>query len=322
MPAFDYPLAQLQEYCGKNPRPSDFDAYWDSAVAEMKAVDAAATRVRVDFENPIADCYDYTFTGVGGARIYAKLLIPKNLKAERAAPAAVSFHGYYGASSANWTDYFTLVAAGFVVAAIDCRGQAGRSEDVGPAVLTTIRGQIIRGLKEDAQKLTYRSIFLDCAQLAGLLIDMPEVNPARVVAYGGSQGGALTLACAALEPRIVKLASAFPFLSDYYRVWEMDLAEGPYEELRTFFRQQDPNHKREKELFTMLGYIDICNLAPRIKGETLMAMSLMDKICPPSTQFAAYNNIAAKKSNIIYYDYGHEILPEWQDHQFRFLTSV
>src|SRR5690606_37838866 len=120
----------------------------------------------------------------------------------------------------------------------------------------------------------------------------------------------------------VKLASAFPFLSDYYRVWEMDLAEGPYEELRIFFRQQDPNHKREKELFTMLGYIDVCNLAPRIKGETLMAMSLMDKICPPSTQFAAYNNIAAKKSNIIYYDYGHEILPEWQDHQFRFLTSV
>lgn len=322
MPAFDYPLEKLKEYRGQNPRPVDFDEYWDRALAEMKAVDAAPTREKVDFDNPIADCYHYTFNGVGGARIYAKLLVPKNLKAARSAPAQVVFHGYSGASSSNWSDYFSMVAAGFVVAALDCRGQAGLSQDTGPAALTTLRGQIVRGLKEGADKLTFRSIYLDCAQLAGLVIDMPEVDPKRVVACGGSQGGGLTVACAALEPRIAKLAPCFPFLSDYYRVWQMDLAEGAYEELRTFFRQQDPNHKRETEIFTTLGYIDICHLAPRIKGETLMAISLMDKVCPPSTQFAAYNNIGGKKNHVLYFDYGHEGLPEWGDHTFRFFATV
>lgn len=322
MPAFDYPLEQLKTYRGQNPRPADFDAYWERALAEMNAVAAAPTREKAGFENPIADCYHYTFNGVGGARVYAKLLVPKGLKADKAAPAAVSFHGYSGASSSNWSDYFPLVAAGFVVAALDCRGQAGNSEDTGPAVLSTFRGQIIRGLKEDAEKLTFRSIFLDCAQLAGLVIDMPEVNPGRVTAYGGSQGGALTMACAALEPRIKRLVPVFPFLSDYYRVWQMDLAENAYEELRLFFRQQDPTHARETELFTTLGYIDICNLAPRIEGETLMGITLMDKICPPSTQFAAYNNIQAKKDCVIYPDYGHEMLPNWNDINFRFLCGV
>lgn len=322
MPAFDYPLEKLKTYHGQNPRPADFDAYWERALAQMHAVDAAPKRVKSGFENPVADCYDYTFTGVGGARVYAKLLVPKGLKQDRAAPAAVAFHGYHGASSSNWSDYFPLVAAGFVVAALDCRGQAGQSEDVGSAVLSTIRGHIIRGLKEEADKLIFRAIFLDCAQLAGLVIDMPEVNPERVAAIGASQGGALTIACAALEPRIKRLAPVYPFLSDYYRVWEMDLAENAYEELRTFFRQQDPLHKREKELFTTLGYIDICNLAPRIKGETLMAITLMDKICPPSTQFAAYNNIQGKKDCVIYPDYGHELLPQWADISFRFLAGL
>ncbi len=38
-------------------------------------------------------------------------------------------------------------------------------------------------------------------------------------------GGALTIACAALEPRIKRAAPVFPFLCDYQRVWEMDQAK-------------------------------------------------------------------------------------------------
>ncbi len=68
----------------------------------------------------------------------------------------------------------------------------------------------------------FRHIFLDTAMLARVVMDMPDVNENRVGATGGSQGGALTLACASLEPRIKKAAPVFPFLSDYKRVWQMD----------------------------------------------------------------------------------------------------
>src|SRR5947207_3006705 len=83
---------------------------------------------------------------------------------------------------------------------------------------------------------------LDAAQLARVVMDMPEVDAGRVGATGGSQGGGLTVACAALEPRIKRAAPVFPFLCDYQRVWEMDLAAGAYEELKTFFRDFDPLH--------------------------------------------------------------------------------
>ena len=65
---------------------------------------------------------------------------------------------------------------------------------------------------------------------------------------GGSQGGALTVACAALEPRVARISTAFPFLSDYKRVWEMDLAKAAYAELRQYFRDFDPEHNRETKV--------------------------------------------------------------------------
>lgn len=152
-------------------------------------------------------------------------------------------------------------------------------------------------------------------------MSLPEVDPERVGAMGGSQGGALTIACAALEPRIKRLAPVYPFLSDYRRVWQMDLAVNAYEELRTYFRQFDPLHQREDEIFTRLGYIDIQHLAERIQGEVMMGVGLMDTVCPPSTQYAAFNKIKAPKRDIIYPDFGHESLPGFADRTMQFFIE-
>ena len=38
----------------------------------------------------------------------------------------------------------------------------------------------------------------------------------------------------------------------------------------------------------------------------------MDTVCPPSTQFAAYNKIEAKKDILIYPDYAHENIRGWR----------
>ncbi len=318
MPLVDMPLEQLQTYQGRNPRPADHDEYWDHALAEMRAVDPALELAPADFRVPGAECFDLYFTGVRGARIHAKYLRPAQAPAPH--PAVVMFHGYSG-SAGEWFDKLAYVAMGYSIAALDCRGQGGRSQDVGGVVGNTYRGHIIRGLDDAPDKLLFRDIYLDTAQLAGIVMGLPEVDAERVAAVGGSQGGGLTLACAALEPRIRKAAPTYPFLCDYQRVWEMDLATGAYEELKTYFRQFDPRHEREQEIFTKLGYIDCQHLAPRIRAEVLMGVGLMDTICPPSTQYAAYNKITSPKRTVIYPDFGHEGLPGFHDRVFGFLCD-
>lgn len=316
---FDLSYEELQSYQGINPRPADFDAFWDRGLAEMHAIDPQIELTPSEFQSSVADCFDMYFTGVGGARVYAKLLRPKQLTANH--PALVMFHGYSG-SSGNWIDKLPYVAQGFVVAALDCRGQGGKSQDTGGHTGTTHRGHIIRGLDGPADNMLFRHIFLDTAQLANIVMGFQEVDETRVGATGGSQGGGLTLACSALEPRIKLSAPIFPFLTDYKRVWEMDQAQNAYEELKTYFRNHDPMHKREDEIFTQLGYIDVQHLASRIRSKVLMAVGLMDTICPPSTQFAAYNKITSEKSLAIYPDFGHENLPGHLDTVYQFMSDL
>jgi cephalosporin-C deacetylase len=240
MPALDKPLHELREYRGTNPRPGDFDAFWDQALRELDGTAPNVEMIPVDaLGDTRAELFHLYFTGVGGARVHAKYLRPRG--GAKPAPAVLQFHGY-GASSGDWSDKLNFVNEGYAVAALDCRGQGGLSEDNSQVTGNTREGHLIRGLDGPPEKLLYRQIFLDTAQLARIVMALPEVDAARVGSMGGSQGGALALVCAALVPRIRRTASAFPFLSDYQRVWEMDLAKDAYNDLKQYFRKFDPHH--------------------------------------------------------------------------------
>lgn len=320
---FDFPFEQLINYTGINPKPADFDAFWDSGLEEMGHLDPDIQLVPADFKTSFCDCYDLYFTGIGNARIHAKLLKPRN--SQQRHPAILMFHGYTG-SSGDWLDKLGYAAQGFTVAAMDCRGQGGTSEDTGGVTGNTLHGHIIRGLddalKGSPEKLLFRQVFLDTAQLARIVMDMPDIDAGRVGVTGGSQGGALTIACAALEPRIKRAAPIYPFLSDYKRVWEMDQAKDAYKELQEYFRHFDPVHANEEAIFEKLGYIDIQHLASRIHAEVFWGIGLMDTVCPPSSQFAAYNKLTVKKSMEIYPDYAHENLPGFADKTFKFMLGL
>ena len=319
MPLVDMPVEKLAKYKGRTPRPADFDRYWDRALREMRSTNPRLEMRPGKFQAACAECFDLFFTGVGGSRIHAKYMRPKNSRKPH--PAVLMFHGYAG-SAGDWNDKLNYVSLGHSIAMLDCRGQAGLSEDRGGIKGTTLNGHIIRGLDDSPDALLFRRIFLDTAQLAGIVMSLPEVDPKRVGVTGGSQGGGLSLACAALEPRIKKAVSFYPFLCDYKRVWEMDLAQNAYAELKTFFRMFDPRHERETEIFPRLGYIDVQHLAGRIRAETLMITNLMDTVCPPSTQFAAYNKIKARKKMIINPDFGHEGVSGSSDSAFNFLAEL
>lgn len=314
MALVDMPLEQLWNYRGTNPRPADFDQFWDKSHDEILSVDPAVELKKADFQAPGIECLDMFYTSAKGARIHAKLCKPKN--ASDKMPAVLKFHGYTG-SAGDWAELLGYAGCGFIIAAMDCRGQGGLSQDVNPVDGYTYQGQIIRGLQNPPDNLLFRDIYLDTAMLARIVLDMPETDSSRLGAFGGSQGGGLTLACAALEPRVSRIASVFPFLCDYQRVWSLDLETQPYDELKQYFRRFDPLHQKETEVFTKLGYIDCYHLSEKIKAKTLMFVGLRDTICPPSSIFAAYNNIKADKKLEIFPDFGHENLPTAADMTFQ-----
>ena len=120
MPVFEMPLEKLQKYKGTNPRPQDFDDYWDRGLTEMRNLDPNVVIEPADFQTPFAECCHLYFTGVAGARIHAKLLRPKG--ADSPHPAVVMFHGYTG-DSGDWIGKLGYAAMGYTVAAIRVAGR-------------------------------------------------------------------------------------------------------------------------------------------------------------------------------------------------------
>ena len=319
MPVVDMPLEKLYDYKGSSPCPADIDEYWNDALSEADNVYTGEQFIKKEFKSKIADFYDLYFTGTKGAKIHAQFGKPKN--AEAPFPAVLMFHGLSGRGDC-WSELLKYISQGFCVAFMDVRGQGGESEDRGNVKGSTYSTPFTRGIDGDKHDLLMRDVFLDTVLLAKILMKLDYVDENRIGVTGASQGGGLSIACAALVPEIKKCAPVYPYLSDYKRVWSMDLCGAGYEGIRYYFKNFDPRHANEDKFFEKLGYIDIQNIAHRIKSEVYMATALMDNTCPPSSQFAAYNKIASKKQIEIYPDFGHERLIGHDDLIFEFLSDL
>lgn len=298
------------DYQGSGQKPTDFDEWWEQNLAEMHALPLEYDLVAVDIPSNVAKFYHLYFTGVRGARVHCQLITPK--KIEKSHKGLLLFHGYH-TNSGDFQDKIAWAAEGFIVLALDARGQGGLSENVTQTSGGTMRGLIIRGIEEGKDNLYFRDVFLDTAQAAKILKSFDYVDESKIYAQGVSQGGGLTLACAGLVPDIHRIFVSYPFLTDYRKAYQLGAQTSAYEEIAYWFQFRDPLHKREDEIFNALEYIDIQHLAPRIKAEVFWTIGLQDTICPPVTQFASYNQIQSKKEIVALPEYGHEYLPRIND---------
>ena len=315
----DMTLEQLKNYKGITPCPVDFDVYWNTQLAMIKNYEASYELTYLPkMSSKVMHCYDLTFISFDGSKIYAKYLRPAT---DEKKPLVFQFHGYPG-SSRSFLELSGFVASDMAVVAMDCRGQGGRSHDNQSYPGTTVSGHIIMGLSgASPDAMYYRNVFLDTVVLVNLLKTFPNTDNSHLCANGASQGAALALVCASLNPEIKRTCALYPFLSDYKRVWDLNLDLVAYEGLRYYNKWFDPAGIHVEETFTKLGYIDVKNFAPRIQGAVLMGTGLLDDICPPSTQFAVFSHIKCTKEHILYPNFTHELIRDFDDRIPAFLRS-
>ena len=312
MPLSEGLLASLGACRGRTPLPPDFDEFWARRMEEADAV-ALSYEVRPSDEVPSCDAcsfFDLTFTGMGGAQLYAKFLLPAS---EGPAPLVLQFHGYPGATR-SWFEQASFAGAGYAVVALDNPGQGGRSEDVGGFKGTTVSGHLIAGVDGGPENLYYVRLYQDVRILCRIVRELGGVDADRVFVNGGSQGGGMGIACCALNPGLVRRASIlYPFLSDFRTVFELGRDEIAYEGVRYYSRWFDPAGERVDQTFRTMGYIDTLSFAHLVRCPVLFGTGLADTVCPPETQYAVYNALACPKRHVLYPDFGHEEIQDFDD---------
>lgn len=273
-----------------DPQP-DFAEFWQRAKAELATVDPRYNLIRIDsLCTEKHDVYLVEMRSLGNALIRGWYRVP--VKPGRY-PAIMQVPGYSSVEVPSYVNYGDDII-GF---ALNIRGHGNSKDDVNPG----FPGYILSNLG-DKEKYIYRGAYMDCVRGIDFLCSRPEVDASRIAVEGASQGGALTFATAALaNDRIAVCAPQVPFLSDfrdYFRV-----ANWPGNEFIDLV--ENKKALTWDQAYYTLSYFDIKNLAPMIKAPLIMGAGLMDEVCPPHINFAAFNLVTAEKKYIVYPYAGH-----------------
>jgi len=312
MPLIDMPLEKLKVYTPALTRRKDFATFWAgvtrAALKQPLHVMLTPEKYPAKGVRVSAASYD----GFECGRVAGWLLEPER---PGRYPALVVYHGYSGCSPCVF-NLLPWALQGFVVLAVDCRGQNGRSTDAAAYPEGHRPGYMTAGIL-DKNTYYYRYVYADGVRAVELAASLESVDPHRIGVTGVSQGGGLALAAAALAPDRVKFAApCVPYLCHYRRA--VDIAEYPYREIADYLRAWPQRYDRVMET---LSYFDNMNLAGRIRGQVLISVGLCDLICPPSTIFAVINRMKCKREVVVYPCSGHEENDDWRERLFGFMMS-
>ncbi|MEM8681149.1 MAG: acetylxylan esterase, partial [Planctomycetota bacterium] len=190
------------------------------------------------------------------------------------------------------------------------RGHGNSQEDVsGQPVDYWVRGL------DDKQGYFYQGAYADCLRAVDFLASRPEVDQRRLAVTGGSQGGGLSLATAALDERIDLCAPDIPFLCDWVKYFKTT----HWPEMDQWIAA-DEQRTWETTLGTM-GYFDALNLAGQIRCPVFLGLGLQDDVCPPATIFSVYNRLEVPKQYYVYPHAGHWVDREHSKRQWTWLQE-
>lgn len=300
MGSIDWGLDRLVDYQPPLTMADDFHQFWHGNLEQSSMVPLNPSFDPVDDLLPQACVYDVSFDGVDGVRVRGWFITPRQVSGPL--PTVVKFIGYSGGRSQAHS-HAHHVLNGFNVFVMDSRGQGG---DTGLRLSTSHgarRGFITHGIL-DRDEYYFRAFYLDTIRAVEVACGRPEVDENRIATCGGSQGGALSIACASLSDRVKVVAPDVPWLSHFER--SVEIAMGPYEEITDFMKAYPD---QIDQAFTTLSYFDIMNMVTMTRAEkAFYSVGLWDEVCPPSTVYASYNHLPAsvdKTINVYRYN-GHE----------------
>jgi cephalosporin-C deacetylase len=275
-------------------KPSDFDAFWTSQIKKMKSMPQTVTWIS---EEHLDDVIIKRFSCLGftNNKIYGYVLMPT--KGENF-PCVVTHHGYmYHAG--HYTEHLHFVEDGYMVVAYDFRGQSGSSRDdfiyhSGDHHLMT------KGIK-DIHEYYMMHVYMDALRIVDVARHFEKVNPKYMISHGGSQGGGVALAVAALDSQISLTLADVPSYS--YLPGRLETRNGSIAEIAQWI---DQGHITQENALKTLSYIDLVHHASRIQSPVIISTGGKDMICPEAYFMPTYEAILTEKSLYQYPEAGHE----------------
>lgn len=232
--------------------PKDFDSFWNQAIADARKIPLDPKMVLMPERcTSTQNVYHISFQNERyGSRMYGILVVPKK---DGKYPAILQVPGAgirpYGGINLG-DDVITLEI-----------GIHGIPVNLPQEVYNNLASGALNGYpginKNDRNAHYYKRVYLGCVRAVDFIYSLPEFDGSTVGVTGGSQGGALSIVTAGLEPRIKFLAALYPALCDYAGYLHNRAGGWPH-----YYRNAQPGPNEVETL----AYFDVVNFARRVNA--------------------------------------------------------
>ena len=280
---------QLKPYT-KNP--ADFDAFWKANLDE-----ARKTPLHVDCKKVEDYCTDETDMYLLKIKydkrhsIYAYLSKPKK---QGKYPVVLCPPGAGIKTIKEPMRNLYYAQNGFIRLEMEIHGLNPEMTDEQFKEITTAfdyeNGYLTNGL-DDRDNYYMKHVYVACVRAIDYLCSLPDWDGKNVFVQGGSQGGALSLITAGLDPRVTACVANHPALSDM--AGYLDNRAGGYPHFNRL------SHMLTPEKVETMAYFDVVNFARRITCPVYLTWGYNDNVCPPTTSYIVWNLITAPKESLI-----------------------
>lgn len=286
--------------------PEGFDGFWQEGKEALAKIPISEQRTPYPEKSTATlDAYHVSFQNVpgpgnlGASRIYGILTEPK---APGKYPVLLRLPGagVYGADGIVKEALEDTIVLSIGIHGIPLTLDASVYDSISRGAIDTYYIYNI----ESRNKYYYRRVYLGCVRAVDYLASLPSWDGKTLAVIGSSQGGALAIVTAALDPRVGALASIHPALSDAGGYAQEGRAGGWPPELF-----QDPAN-RTRERLDNFAFYDVVNFAGRVAIPGVYSWGYNDETCPPVSIYAAYNVITAPKVLTLQVETGHWVAPD------------
>jgi len=276
-------------------KPADFDKFWQDTKAQLAKVKPNfKVTEKPELEKDKRKVFLIEMKSYGNKTIYLWLTEPEHHQKYQHFPVLIMLPGYQATNIPLMGRDDDMAFVG-----LDPRGQGLSKKDLD----MRREDYIVAGL-EDKDKYIMRGIIMDCIRAVDFVFSRPELSHDRIAVTGGSMGGYLSIATAALDKRVTICAPQNPFLSDIYNM-DRGAVEWPINYMRKY--ASVAADLTFTKVLDNLQYYDTKNFATTITCPVVMGIGLLDPFVPPNNSYAVYNNINSKKKLFVFKDLGHEV---------------
>ena len=281
---------QLKPYT-KNP--ADFDAFWKANLEEARKTPISATCKKVEkYCTDDTDAYLLKIKTDKRHSIYAYLTKPKK---EGKYPIVLCPPGAGIKTIKEPLRSIYYAKNGFIRMEMEIHGLNPEMNDEQFKEITTAfdyeNGYLTNGL-DSRDNYYMKHVYVACIRAIDYLTSLPEWDGKNVFVQGGSQGGALSLITAGLDPRVTACVANHPALSDMAGYAEQGRTGG-YPHFNRL------NHMLTPAKIETMAYFDVVNFARRISCPVYLTWGYNDNVCPPTTSYIVWNLITAPKESLL-----------------------